>query len=169
MATKKKISNPTIEDEKELNDLLGEKITYVEVRGKQWKCGYLYHGTERKITDIVLNEKDEDKVSCKCCAALILNGLWKIKFFYWIVWRWFYYIKQYKDSELLPFITECKKKVEVEEYAIATILLTAMKDTIMTKTRAEVQRFQAEQLSAQLGQSQKKDLTSQQPSTTSEA
>lgn len=165
----KKNTEPTHEDEVALSDLMDNKPSFVEVRGKKWKCEYLYPGTERKVTSIMLDESsDEDKVTCKCAAVLRLNGLWKIKFFYPILWRWFYYIKQYTDADLLPFITECKKKVIVQEYLLNIMSLTAMKDTMMTKTRKEVAHIQAELLGAQLGVSQKNSQTSLQQNTTSE-
>lgn len=152
----KVLSEPTQEEEKLFSDIQDEKPSYVLVRGNKWKCGWLKHGTERKISSVMADETiDEDKVICKCAALILLNGLWSIKFFYPILWRWFYYIKQYREDELLPFIIEGKKKVIVDQYLLATMSLTAMRDTIMSKTRKEVNRFQAELLSEQLGRSQK--------------
>lgn len=92
---------------------------------------------------------EENKVACKCAALLRLNGYWSIKFLYWLVWRWFYYIKQYTNDELYPYLEECKKKVPVMSYLMCTTLLTAMMDTKKQMNRAEVNRIQAEQLSAQ--------------------
>lgn len=160
MEEKKTISQPTLDEQKKLNDLLEQKCTYKTVRGKEWKSAPLKNGTLRKMSDIMLNEEEEDKVNSKCCAAFLLNGYWSIKFFYWIVWRWIYYIKQYTNAELLPYIEECKKKMGVEEYFLSTILLIGMNDTTKSMTRKEVQAIQAEQLSAQLGLSQKNSPTS---------
>lgn len=99
--------------------------------------------------------QDEDKIVCKATALLRLNSWWKIKFFYWLLWRWYFYIREYNEAELIPYIEECKKKLPVEGYYGAIILLTAMKTTKMQMTRAEVEHFQAEQLSVQLAASQK--------------
>jgi len=165
----KVITDPTSEEEKLLSDLRDAKPSYVLVRGNKWKCSWLYHGTERKLSAVINDDTtDEDMVVCKCAALMKLNGLWKIKFFYPILWRWFYYFMQYREDELLPFIVECKKKVIVDQYLLATMSLIGMRDTIMSKTRKEVNRFQAELLSGQLGAYQKNSQTSSQPSTISE-
>lgn len=165
---KKNIKQPTLDEQKELNDILTRKATYIEVRNKKWKSAPLFNGTLRKMTDIFLSEKEEDKVNAKCAAAFLLNGYWSIKFFYWIVWRWMYYVKQYTNAELLPYILECKKKMGVEEYFLATISLTEMTDTWKQMTRKEVQAIQVELASAQLGLSQKSTQTSSRSNTTSE-
>mgnify|MGYP000113932552 FL=1 len=48
-------------------------------------------------------------MNSKCAAAIVLNGYWKILFFYWFLWRWFFYVMQYSDEELLPLIETGKK------------------------------------------------------------
>lgn len=97
----------------------------------------------------------EEKVLCKCAAVMRLRGFLKLKLFYGILWRWFYYVKEYGSDELFPYITECKKKVPAETYYASIILLTGMKDTMMAMTREEVSRFQAAQLMEQLGRSER--------------
>lgn len=92
---------------------------------------------------------EENKVVCKCAALMRLNGYWAIKLLYWFVWRWFYYVKQYSEGDLGEYIAECKKKVPVMDYLMCTTLLTAMMDTKKQMNRAEVNRIQVEQLSAQ--------------------
>lgn len=139
----KKISEPTQGDEKLLDDIVENSVDYVEVRGKRWAVRWVRNRARRKVTDILLKEDDEDKVVCKCAAALRLNGYFKITFLYWALWRWYYYIRQYGEGELLPFISLCKKKVPAEEYLIAIMLLTGMKDTVMNMTRAEAERIRA--------------------------
>ena len=157
----KVLDEPTREEEALLNDMLDRKPSYVSVRGKKWRCDWLHTGTERKLTSILNDTNtDEDKIVCKCVAALKLNGLWKIKLFYPLLWRYFYYIKQYRENELLPYIAECKKKVIANEYLLSIMYLTGMKDTIMHKTREEVNHIQAELLSEQLGLSAKNSQNS---------
>lgn len=155
MAKKKNITQPNEDDERLLNDIIEDSKDIVNLRGKEWSIGWMKHGTQRKITDIVLKEKDESKVSTKCAAVMLLNGYWKILFLYPILWRWMYYIKQYDDNELLPIIELCKKKVPLETFCVTTILLTETKDTIMTMTREEVNRFRQENVSVQRGASGK--------------
>lgn len=80
---------------------------------------------------------------------MVLNGYFKIKFFYWFLWRWFYYVKQYLEIELHPLIDEGKKKVRAEDYYINTIFLIGMKDTMIAMTREEAERFRQELSSGQ--------------------
>lgn len=151
----KKIKEPSLEDEKKLNDVIENKKEEVFLLGSKWKIGYLRNGTRRMVSDVVLSEKDDSKVNSKCAALLLLNGYFKIFFLYWFLWRWFYYVKQYHDSELLNVIEVCKKKVDLESYYVSTIYLTEMRDTMMTMTRKEVNRFLREKHGEQPGSSEK--------------
>lgn len=127
----------TEEQERRLNDIAKNSVSRVEVRGKKFNVRWLHNATIRKLTDIMLAEGDESKVSCKCAAAIALNGWFKIKFVWWLVWRWFYYVREYYDEELYPLIEEGKKKLPAEQYYVNTILLIGMRDTMMNLTRKE--------------------------------
>ncbi|WP_052340671.1 hypothetical protein [Bacteroides sp. 14(A)] len=94
MAKKKTVEEATTEQEKALNSIVENKKDIVKIRGRKFSISWMRNRTRRKVTDIFLEEKEEDKVSAKCAAALVLNGYFKIKFFYWLLWRWFYYVKQ---------------------------------------------------------------------------
>lgn len=159
----KQTEQPTREDEQLLNEVLENKPEKLKAFGRKWNIGYLRNGTKRKVTDILLNEKEEDKVNAKCAAALLLNGYFKLFFFYWLLWRWIYYIRQAGDKELLPILEYCKKKVDVESYCVATIYLTEMRDTIMTMTRKEVNSFLRANRGEQPGASEKNTDASQNP------
>lgn len=145
----KAITQPTIQQQQELDALIENKKTSVMLRGKKIYIKGLHNGTLRKISTIILNEKDDLKVTTKTAAAIRLNGYWAIKFRYWFLWRWMYYVRQYDEKELSELVSEGKKKVDAESYYLNTILVTGMKDTIMQMTRKEVERFQAEHLGAQ--------------------
>lgn len=138
------IKRPTAEDERELNRVVSNEATEVMVRGKTYKVRYMHNKTLMKMTEVMLSKGDESKVTSKCAALIVLNGMFKITFFYWFLWRWFYYVRQYYDAELEPIISEGKKKVPAESYLINTILLTGMKDTVMAMTREEAERFRQE-------------------------
>lgn len=141
MTKKNDITLPTPEDERLLNDVLEDSVDYVEVRGKKYGISWLKRGTIRKFTSTMQKSGNDDKISCQCAAVIILNGYWKIKFFYPFLWRWFFYIKQYGDHELMKVIAVGKKKIPVEDYLTATIYLTAMKDTMMTMTKEEAEHI----------------------------
>lgn len=151
----KSISQPTAEDELLYNDIVENIPTTIELRGAKKKIHWLRRGTIRKFTKIMMKEGNDDKVSCQAAAAILLNGYWSIKFLWWALWRWFYYIKQYGDEELAPIIAVAKKKIPVRQYFAATILLTAMKDTMMQMTKAEANSILQEQPGGTTGKSAK--------------
>lgn len=139
----KTIETPSIEDERLLNDIIEDSVDEVSLKGtnKKYKIGWLKKGTMRKITSVAIEDGNDDMVSAKTAALIILNNYWKIKFFYPILWRWFFYIKEYTDEQLSEIIAVGKKKVPYIQFLTNTILVTGMKDTIMTMTKAEAERI----------------------------
>ena len=144
MATKK-IEQPNVELQEVLDDILNETPTEYTFRGKKKMLGWLHKGTTRKFTHIELKEKNEWKKRIKQCAVVQLNNVWKIRFFYWILWRYYYYIIDLDVWEVLGVLNVAKKKIQSTAFQLTTILATAMTDAMMTMTKAEVERIQAEQ------------------------
>lgn len=145
------MKQPTIDIQRELDQLAENIPTEVTIpyTKKVYKIGWIRHDTIRKITT-VLNEKpknpnDEDKVLYKAMALIVLNGVWKIFFFYPILWRWFAYVKQYHDYQMLPVIETAKKKVPQIPYYLSMTYLTGLKDSLATMSREEVERMHREQ------------------------
>lgn len=139
---KRYISEPTAEDEALLDDIMEDSADEVRIRGRKFRVRWLKRGTLRKISHIMAAEavgegNGDDKVSCKAAAAVTLNGYWKIKLWWWARWRWFYYVRQYGDGELLDLMAVAKKKVPQQAYLTVSILLTALRDTAMTMTMKE--------------------------------
>ena len=134
---------PSLEDEKLLNDVMEDSVDEVSIKGtnKKYKIGWLKKGTMRKITSVALEENKDDMLSAKTSALIVLNNYWKIKFFYPILWRWFFYVKEYTDEQLSEILSVGKKKVPYIAFLTNTILVTGMKDTIMTMTKAEAERI----------------------------
>ena len=145
MAKEKILEQPDDEMQALQKAVVMDKADEVMLRNKKIKMKFIRAGVRSKLTDIYLNETNESKVGAKCAAVVVLNGFWAIKLFYWFLWRWFYYIKQYTDEEYIPLMSMCKKKVGVENYFLLTKLLTGMKDTLMTMTRKETEQFLREQ------------------------
>lgn len=145
MAKEQVIEQPSDEMQALQKAVVENKADEVMLRNRKIKMKFIRAGVRSKLTDIYLNESDESKVGAKCAAIVVLNGFWAIKLFYWFLWRWFFYIKQYTDEEYIPLMSMCKKKVGVENYFLLTTLLTGMKDTLMTMTRKETEQFLREQ------------------------
>lgn len=152
---KQKVTLPTPEDEILLNEIMEDIPSEVEVRGKKYTISWLKRGTIRKFTNLMMKEGNDDKISCQAAAAIILNGYWSIKLWWWFLWRWFFYVKQYGDEELMSVLVEAKKKIPVKEYLVATMCLTAMKDTMMQMTKAEAANILHEPATDKPGKSAK--------------
>lgn len=144
MATKK-IEQPNVELQEVLDDILNETPTEYTFRGKKRMLGWLHKGTTRKFTHIELKENNEWKKRIKQCAVVQLNNVWKIRFFYWLLWRYYYYIIDLDVWEVLGVLNVAKKKIQSAVFQLTTILATAMTDAMMTMTKAEAGHIQAEQ------------------------
>lgn len=138
---RKNIQQPTVEEQKRLDDVLENSTDYVTIRNRKFGIKWIHRGTLRKLTHVLHSCEKEDEVTAKCASLIILNGWWKIKLFHWIYWRMLW--KKYTDSELIDIIAVGKKKVESQklEYLSATMFLTGMKDTMMTMTRKEAEHI----------------------------
>lgn len=148
-------AQPSMEEQALLNDILGNSVDEIKVRNETWRFRWLTWGAKRKITDIYLNEKNEDKVAVKCIAAARVNGWIGMKLIYPLMWRWMYYVKQYTYEELIEAVALVKKKAPLAAYLITITSLTEMKDTMMQMTRQEAERIRQERLMARLGQLEK--------------
>lgn len=145
---------PSAEAEKAEWDVVQNTKTEMKVRGITFRIGGVYYDTLDKITTILLKEKDEKKVTAKCAAAIYLNGFFKMRLLWWAVWRWFYYVKQLTDEEMTPVVLEFKKKADSAKasYYLNIISLTDIRQTQMTMTMEEAERFRRELLGASRGQ-----------------
>lgn len=104
-----KIEQPNIEIQALLDNILQAEPDEIVFCGKNTKVGWLHKRTIRKFTHIMLKDKSE-KRNAKLCATILLNNKWKIMFFFWIYWRWLYYIKDVDDVEILRVLDCAKKK-----------------------------------------------------------
>lgn len=148
-----------MEQERALFGAVENETEYVIIRDKQIGlrdlCGWARH----KITKILLKEGgDEFAIGCKCLAAARLNGYFSIKLKWWLLWRWYYYIRQYTDSELVEAIALIKKKVASGSYLLNTTLMIGMRETMMQMNREEVAASLLERSGDKAGKSVKNGL-----------
>lgn len=169
------VKQPSIEGQREYVSLRDNDPTEVLVRGKKFKLYWLHKGQIAKLSRLLIRKEDVDsqnsdgsshynrsemvvedsKLSCKAAAIYLLNGYWKLKFRYWFLWRWFYYIKQYDDAELTELLAEGKKKVPLSQFLANTMLLTGARDTLMMMRMEEAEHILQELSSEQPTQSAK--------------
>lgn len=157
MARKTKApSQPTLDTERELEKVVDNDKEYIEIRGRKFGFRDLTGHGRHRISRVMLAEGgDEFAVSCKILAAAKLNGYFAIKFLWWIVWRWYYYVRQYTDAELMEAVNLIKKKVAAEDYWMITMLLIGMRETMMQMNRAEVSAILQERSMDKAGTSAK--------------
>ena len=153
----KEIEQPDIESERLLEGMIDNSVDYVSAEGHKHRYAirWLKGFTRHKMTEVILGEDNDDKCSCMMAALIILNDFWKIKLFYPIYWRWLYYVRQFGEEELVPILLMGKKKVPQMQYLLVTTLAIGMKDTIMTMTKKETERFLREHLLEQQAQSRR--------------
>lgn len=140
MAKKRPIRQPSLDDERQLLSLIDNEPTEVALGDRQITLRMLNGHAQHKITQILLAKGREDMVSCKCVAAARLNGYFKIKFLWWLLWRWYFYIRQYSEADLAQAVAEIKKKIPLTDYLANTTYLIGIRETIMQMNREEVSR-----------------------------
>ena len=151
-------TQPLMSEERELFGAAENETDYIELRGRRIGLRDLGGFAKRKISKILLKEGgDEFAVGCKCLAAAILNSYFRIKWLWWILWRWYYYMRNYTDSELTDAICIIKKKVASGSYFFNTTLLIGMRETMMSMSRGEVAASLRERSTVSSGKSAKND------------
>ena len=123
---------------------------------KKYKIRWLKNGQLEKLSRLLLHKKtidektttgsdvmdailEDNKLTCKAAAIIILDGYWKIKFRYWWLWRWFYYIRQYDNIQLHEILEVGKKKVPLNQFFATIMSLTEAKDSLMRMRVKEVE------------------------------
>ena len=136
---------PSIDIRREMDLLANSKPELVKIPSTDRRVlvGWLHNETIRKISSVHLSKRKdtryERQISSRVAALIVLNGYWKIKFFYHILWRWYYYVRQYHDYQLLPIVETGKKKVvPIPSWLIMTYL-QGLDDTLAAMTRKEVE------------------------------
>lgn len=171
---KKKVEEPHVEQpteaqQREYKSMVEDIPTSVGIlrTGKKYRIKWIKNGAVERLSKLLVHAKEADndaseegsniyeaicddaRLSCKAAALFILNGYWSIKFKYWFLWRWFYYVRQYDGIQLQPLLAVGKKKLPLMQFYGTTTLLTGVKDTLMQMRIQEVERILQEQALAQ--------------------
>ena len=166
------LEQPTDDEQREQLSLINNDYAEVTVRNRKFKIRWLKGCQLEKMSRILLDKKGKDnkeetdgdildvmihdgKNACRIAAVYTLNNFFAMKLLYWLVWRWFYYIKQYSYMELNELLSVGKKKIpQIQFYAVTTLLIGA-KATLMTMRAKEVEVFLQEQDTEQRLRNQK--------------
>lgn len=153
-----KIDQPTIDAQQIYLSLISNDAEEVQIprTKKKYKVRWLKNGQLEKLTRLLLHKKSIDeekttgsevldeiledaKLACKAAAIILLDGYWKIKFRYPLLWRWFYYVKQYDNIQLAPILEAGKKKVPQMQFFQTIMSLTEARDSLMRMRAKEVE------------------------------
>ena len=153
-----KVEQPSVDAQQIYLSLIANDPEEVEIlrTNKKYKIRWLKNGQLEKLTRMLLHKKSVDesmttgsevmdailedtKLACKAAAIIILDGYWKLKFRYWFLWRWFYYIKQYDNIQLQKILEVGKKKVPLNQFYGTIMSLTEAKDSLMRMRAKEVE------------------------------
>jgi len=140
---KNTVEQPGVELQELLSNIMEQEPETVVVSGHSHSITWLKNRTVRKFSHIMLKEKNPWKRNVKVCACILINrrhGLltWFLLWaWYWAYWRWLYYVRDIDQVEVMGVLDASKKKIQSEPLAVATILATAMMDTMMTMARHE--------------------------------
>lgn len=160
-----KIKQPDKYTRKELIDIISGKYDIVNIpdTNRRVKIYALHPYTLERLTKL-WNERDISRPSNtettmkelskdfyfnhKLAALFVLNGFFKINLFFSFLWRWYAYIRGYKEYQLTEIINTAKKKLPLIEYYRNIILTLDMREDWMTMTEKEAEQYQAELISA---------------------
>lgn len=98
--------------------------------------------------DVVKSLCVEPYFAVKEACLIVLNGFFKIKFIYPIMWRVWAYLRGYTDGQMLPIIEEGKKKLPLTAHWKVMAFSTDMRTDWMRMTGKEAEQYRAELLSA---------------------
>ena len=160
MEQEPKIEQPSIDLQRTYASIRDNDATVVSVLGtrKKYKIRWLKNGQIDKLSRLLIRKGDTDdkdgkadspldavlsdsRLACKAAAIYVLDGYWKIKFRYWFLWRWFYYVRQYDNVQLQEILDEGKKKVPLMPFLMATMSLTDRKSTRLNSSHNVASRM----------------------------
>ena len=127
-----------------------DKKDVVVVREKKYKIGWIRPDVNWRINVIADDDtqKARSQAIHKVFALGVLNSYFKIKLFYPFLWRWFYYVKGYTWTELVPAISMIKKKIPLNEYWQGMALSVEMMTSWRAMEKKEAEEYRQELLSA---------------------
>ena len=175
MEKEPKVAQPSVASQKTYASIRDNDATVVPVFGtkKKYKIRWLKNGQIDRLSRLLIRKADTDdkdgddspldailddtKLACKAAAIYVLDGYWKLKFRYWYLWRWFYYIRQYDNMQLQELLEEGKKKVPLTQFLLTTMSLTGARATLMNMRMEEAERTLQELATAQREATEKPD------------
>lgn len=85
--------------------------------------------------------------AAKEAALIVLNDYWKIRLFWWFMWRYWGKWKGYAEEQMSPIIEAGKKKLPLMAHWTNMAFSVDMRTDWMKMTRKEAEEYRAELLS----------------------
>ena len=158
------MQQPDLEARKEYMDIMDDSVSVVPIKGtrRSFRLRWIKPYTMERITkvwlerdlastrvdkgsDVLKDLAKEPYFAFKEAALMILNNDIKIRLFYPFYWRWL--AMRYDETQILPVISEGKKKLPLEAHYATIILSMDMNEAMMKMTKKEAEQYRAELLS----------------------
>lgn len=146
-----------------LAQIEASKVEEVTIPGRKrsLKISFLHDYTVQKITELLLEREELEKVaregnaddimrsavkhpyfSIKMAALAVLNTPFKIAVFYPLVWRWWAFVRRYNEMEIASVTTAIGKKIRL--YCLMSFQVMqcfqATRTDLMTMTKGEAEQ-----------------------------
>lgn len=118
---------------------------------------------EDNSSDVLRSLSAEPYFSVKQACLLVLNGYWKIRLFYPIMWRIWGKWRGYTEQQMAPIILAGKKKLPLMPHWTNMAFSVDMRNDWMKMTRKEALQYQAELQSVAKQLSSKNSLNMETP------
>ena len=86
----------------------------------------------------------DGKLACKAAAIYITPGFFRLKLKYWLLWRWFYYVRQYDNSQLQPILSAGNGSTPYIDFLKTMSILSNQKTTQMRMRAKEAEAVMQE-------------------------
>lgn len=152
-------------EEKELDyvqsahDEQSDGSDYVEVQiprtNKKYRIGKLKNNQLDALARLLMKNDGKDirkmdeilgdgKLACKAAAIYVTPGFFRLKLRYWYLWRWFYYVRQYDNTQLLPILSAGVGSTPYFDFLKTMSILSNQKTTQMRMTVKEAEALMQE-------------------------
>ena len=81
----------------------------------------------------------DGKLACKAAAIYVTPGFLSLKLKYWFLWRWFYYVRQYDNSQLQPILSAGVGSTPYIDFLKTMSILSNQKTTQMRMRAKEAE------------------------------
>jgi hypothetical protein len=158
------MKQPSISAQREYDEIVNNTPTTVAIPGtkKSVKLTGIKPYTIERLTklwlsrDMAIQEDSSSALKDLCsepyfavkeACLFILNGYWKIRLFFPLMWRIWGKLRGYTEGQMIPIIQEGKKKLPLTAHWMNMAFSVDMRNDWMKMTTKEAKEYQAELLS----------------------